>query len=275
MINKKSQTELLFSILVISLVLTIVIVTWLIAHPTPNYKITIKECNNKTDINNVTYIPVMVDCNEYSGYTAEYLFYGSGEDVKLCYGQAGHGIEEDKCIQQNKTYCKFDYYPCIGYGINGDCHNSVILRKENYSHGGYRAVFGEKEVCESKEVDEIGLDKWERIKTKNCGEIECSDECVFKDDTKNTNPFRNPKTREECEIITQEFFSKNIIKKSEITKEWLNENCLCLEHNCLILNNPLVHWTSDQEAYYKIQQEKKCDRWCLKYKCNQYEVEVK
>jgi hypothetical protein len=193
------------------IIISLFIISYLYNQET-HFKISERECHNETIESSCS---MVCDC-KYVNFSCELT------------DSAYSNLSEEKRIEWEikDKRVNFDENTTYGDIINFVFNNICIGGSVNYDQF-CLPLIEEKEVCVNKEVNEIKLDRWERINTENCGVIECSNECTFEGDNKSTNPFKNPKTREECKIINQEFFYKEKKLKKDITKEWLDKNCNC------------------------------------------------
>lgn len=219
-----------------------------------NFTIYKEECKNETLIDtSIKYCSEKHEtCNwtEYNGCVPNGGFIGCVEPTKI-----------EDCIKENSTRCV--YLPCqeikkeikeISYGV---CH------------------FKEKitTFCNKVEVDEIEYDFYdnkiapERYKTFSCPEgYFCK--CNMIDELSQGYCYTLCKN-DLCNLA----FIK--ISKKDITKEWLDEKCECIESdNCSLAKDYeeciAKNYSCCITGNYKLGGGK-----CSKYKCGDYEVEVK
>lgn len=241
--NKKGLSEVMNTLLIVLLAIIAIVIVWSVTtprlFPSQDYKIYKTECINETTvIGKVLANSTNIECN-YTSYMS-----GCMECEKQCIPretfEASCGSNVSKCLIYENSF-------------------TWIYAKEQFMF--VNEVWVDKtkttQECEKKEVEEIHIiDKSNQL----------YQECVktFTELRNRYSAYTSKPTeafvKEDC--LEYEFLQ---ISKKDITQDWLDENCECLDPD--VVGRDLCNQCDTQ---YNI--NCKCTYDCYKYKCGEYEV---
>lgn len=249
--NKKGMIELsIGGIVLIFLAMVIVILGLVVINRRfnePHFKMEKNNCWNESKQIGEKHIAQERNCT----YTLEKEWYNEGKkyDIKGCYISS----EWENRYDCDTNHCEFDVSTTYADGTKANLY-TFIIKKEDYSEEWIfvEPIFKIEQTCEPVEVDEIEI--YDRLIYYNINDYIPATLFANKSYTLFTN--------------NEDYWfyeNYNKISKSDLTLDWLDENCECIERAC---DNSIKEIDGKRV---------KCadTNFCQKYKCGEYQVEIK
>jgi len=237
--NNQSQDKLRKMVLIIFILLVVLIIIASSVYQKKYNKPFIKNINITNCENETWFEPIIFNLSQSSSINYNRTYYCYGEEYQFKTG-------DEKIFLEYKNKGKCDKFEIKNESWNYE--NEITKGKIGY---GQRKIIG-KEICTTEEVDRID----------SCESEKCIDGYT--------------REEKECDDGWKDTYCR--VNKSDINKEWLDNNCECSE---ICPNKNLIKRNTNQKCVERTNEIEKI-QWfnqeffsCIKYKCfNKYTVEV-